>query len=112
MVDEPRPEHAGCPDSVIFLIGHSTISRRGDGRAGGVCRPRRRWAVYRHLSGLALQDADVATVAGLIAERTAATVAVVSQTMDIRARPMADGIVVRIRDGDAMTALDHLLNAV
>lgn len=42
-------------------------------------------AVYRHLSGLALQDADVGTVAQLIAERTAATVAVVSQRMDILA---------------------------
>lgn len=42
-------------------------------------------AVYRHLSGLALQDADVTTVAQLIAERTTATVAVVSQKMDIMA---------------------------
>lgn len=42
-------------------------------------------AVYRHLSGLALQDADVTTVARLIAERTTATVAVVSQKMDIMA---------------------------
>src|SRR5262249_35373789 len=42
-------------------------------------------AVYRHLSGLALQDADVASVARLIAEHLAATVAVVNPTMDILA---------------------------
>jgi PucR family transcriptional regulator, purine catabolism regulatory protein len=41
--------------------------------------------VYRHLSGLALQDADLASIAQLIAERTAATVAVVSQLMDVMA---------------------------
>jgi PucR family transcriptional regulator, purine catabolism regulatory protein len=40
-------------------------------------------AVYRHLSGLAVQNADLATVARLIAERTGATVAIVSPTMDI-----------------------------
>ncbi len=41
--------------------------------------------VYRHLSGLALQDADLASVTRLLAERTAATVAVVSQVMDVMA---------------------------
>jgi sugar diacid utilization regulator len=41
--------------------------------------------VYRHLSGLALQDADLAGVTQLLAERTAATVAVVSQLMDVMA---------------------------
>jgi sugar diacid utilization regulator len=41
--------------------------------------------VYRHLSGLALQDADLAGVTRLLAERTAATVAVVSQVMDVMA---------------------------
>src|SRR6266487_545403 len=40
-------------------------------------------AVYRHLSGLAVQNADLATVARLIAEQTDATVAIVSPTMDI-----------------------------
>jgi sugar diacid utilization regulator len=39
--------------------------------------------VYRHLSGLAMQDADLAGVVQLISERTAATVAVVSQLMDV-----------------------------
>ncbi|HUZ24911.1 MAG TPA: helix-turn-helix domain-containing protein [Streptosporangiaceae bacterium] len=42
-------------------------------------------AVYRHLSGLALQNADIATVSQLIARHTNATVAVVSPTMDILA---------------------------
>jgi PucR family transcriptional regulator, purine catabolism regulatory protein len=41
--------------------------------------------VYRHLSGLALQDADLAGVTQLLAERTAATVAVVSPVMDVMA---------------------------
>jgi hypothetical protein len=39
--------------------------------------------VYRQLSGLALQDADLASVAQLLADRTAATVAVVSPVMDV-----------------------------
>ncbi len=39
--------------------------------------------VYRYLSGLALQDADLAGVVRLIADRTAATVAVVTQLMDV-----------------------------
>ncbi|MQA84561.1 MAG: hypothetical protein GEV03_08050 [Streptosporangiales bacterium] len=59
------------------------------GRPGDVGREnlalRELIAVYRHLSGLALQNADLATVAQLIAERTTATVAVVSQRMDILA---------------------------
>src|ERR1700753_3035159 len=40
--------------------------------------------VYRHLSGLAMQDADLAGVVQLISERAAATVAVVSQLMDVQ----------------------------
>lgn len=40
-------------------------------------------AVYRHLSGLAAQDADLAAVTRLIAEQTGATVAIVSPTMDV-----------------------------
>jgi sugar diacid utilization regulator len=39
--------------------------------------------VYRHLSGLAMQDADLAGVVQLISERASATVAVVSQLMDV-----------------------------
>jgi sugar diacid utilization regulator len=39
--------------------------------------------VYRQLSGLALQDADLASVTQLIADRTAATVAVLSPLMDV-----------------------------
>jgi sugar diacid utilization regulator len=39
--------------------------------------------VYRQLSGLALQDADLASVTQLIADRTMATVAVVSPVMDV-----------------------------
>jgi len=39
--------------------------------------------VYRHLSGLALQDADLAGVVQLISDRMTATVAVVTQLMDV-----------------------------
>ena len=39
--------------------------------------------VYRYLSGLALQDADLAGVVRLISDRMAATVAVVTQLMDV-----------------------------
>ena len=39
--------------------------------------------VYRYLSGLALQDADLAGVVRLLSDRTAATVAVLTQLMDV-----------------------------
>ena len=39
--------------------------------------------MYRYLSGLALQDADLAGVVRLISDRTAATVAVLTQLMDV-----------------------------
>ena len=41
--------------------------------------------VYRHLSGLALQNADIGSLTRLLAERTDATVAVVSEVMDVLA---------------------------
>jgi sugar diacid utilization regulator len=41
--------------------------------------------VYQHLTGLTLQDADVSTVARLLAERTRSTVAVVSRGLDVLA---------------------------
>jgi PucR C-terminal helix-turn-helix domain/GGDEF-like domain len=45
--------------------------------------------VYQHLTGLTLQDADVSTVARLLAERTAATVAVVSRSLEVLAAASA-----------------------
>jgi sugar diacid utilization regulator len=47
--------------------------------------------VYQHLTGLTLQDADVSTVAQLLAERTVATVAVVSRGLEVLAAASADG---------------------
>jgi sugar diacid utilization regulator len=41
--------------------------------------------VYRHLSGLALQHADIGSLAQLLADRTDATVAVVNEMMDVLA---------------------------
>ena len=72
-------------------------------------------AVYRHLSGLAVQDADLAAVAQLIAEQTGATVAIVSPTMDIltaaapgetgdRAAESVRDLVVHPRLGEVLTA--------
>jgi len=46
--------------------------------------------VYQHLTGLTLQDADVSTVTRLLAERTAATVAVVSRGLEVLAAAAAD----------------------
>jgi sugar diacid utilization regulator len=46
--------------------------------------------VYQHLTGLTLQDADVSTVARLLAERTVATVAVVSRGLEVLAAASAD----------------------
>ncbi len=46
-------------------------------------------AVYRHLSGLAVQHADLAAVTQLIAEQAHATVAVVNPTMDVLAAAAA-----------------------
>ena len=46
--------------------------------------------VYQHLTGLTLQDADVSTVARLLAERTTSTVAVVGRGLDVLAAASAD----------------------
>jgi sugar diacid utilization regulator len=46
--------------------------------------------VYQHLTGLTLQDADVSTVARLLAERITSTVAVVSRGLDVLAAASAD----------------------
>jgi sugar diacid utilization regulator len=46
--------------------------------------------VYQQLTGLTLQDADVSTVARLLAQRTSNTVAVVSRGLDVLAAASAD----------------------
>jgi sugar diacid utilization regulator len=46
--------------------------------------------VYQHLTGLTLQNADVLTVARLLAERTAATVAIVSRGLEVLAAATPD----------------------
>ena len=46
--------------------------------------------VYQQLTGLTLQNADVSTVTRLLAERTAATVAVVSSGHDVLAAAAPD----------------------
>ncbi len=80
-------------------------------------------AVYRHLSGLAVQNADLAAVTRLIAEQTGATVAVVSPTMDIltaaapgqtgeRAAQDVRDLVVHPRLGEVLSAASRARRAL
>src|SRR5215470_15867861 len=80
-------------------------------------------AMYRHLSGLAVQDADIAAVTQLIAEQTHATVAVVSPTMDIltaaspeesaeRAAQYVRDLVVHPRLGEVLAAASRARRAL
>ena len=80
-------------------------------------------AVYRHLSGLAVQNADIATVTRLIAEQTHATVAIVSPTMDIltaaapgetgeRAAQYVRDLVIHPRLGEVLSAASHARRAL
>ncbi|MGN6176414.1 MAG: hypothetical protein ACTHPS_26210, partial [Streptosporangiaceae bacterium] len=80
-------------------------------------------AVYRHLSGLAVQDADLAAVTRLIAEQTGATVAIVSPTMDIltaaapgetgdRAAQSVRDLVVHPRLGEVLAAASRARRAL
>src|SRR5271165_6408420 len=71
--------------------------------------------VYRYLSGLALQDADLAGVVQLISDRMTATVAVVTQLMDVltAAAPgvTADKAVVAVREHVVHPRLGQVLRA-
>jgi sugar diacid utilization regulator len=75
------------PDWSPVLAGGG--SRANPGAVGGSRLDRENAAlrelvtVYRYLSGLALQDADLAGVVQLISDRMTATVAVVTQLMDV-----------------------------
>ncbi len=75
---------------VLSPTGSSPVPGTGDDGAPGNSRLDRENAalrelvtVYRYLSGLALQDADLAGVVQLISDRMTATVAVVTQLMDV-----------------------------
>jgi sugar diacid utilization regulator len=72
-------------DGLPAAVGHvANPGRQRDlGRENAVLREL--VTVYRQLSGLALQDAGLASVTQLIADRTAATVAVVSPLLDVMA---------------------------
>jgi hypothetical protein len=80
-------------------------------------------AVYRHLSGLAVQNADIAAVTQLIAEQTHATVAIVGPTMDIltaaapgetaeRAAQYVRDLVIHPRLGDVLGAASRARRAL
>jgi len=71
--------------------------------------------VYRYLSGLALQDADLAGVVRLISDRMTATVAVVTQLMDVltAAAPgvSAEKAAAEVRDHVVHPRLGQVLRA-
>src|SRR5690349_13773825 len=80
-------------------------------------------ALYRHLSGLAVQNADIAAVTQLIAEQTHATVAIVGPTMDIltaaapgetgeRAAQYVRDLVIHPRLGEVLGAASHARRAL
>ena len=62
--------------------------------------------MYRYLSGLALQDADLAGVVRLISDRTAATVAVLTQLMDVLTAA-APGVTAEKAAADVRAYLVH-----
>jgi hypothetical protein len=73
--------------------------------------------VYRYLSGLALQDADLAGVVQLISDRMTATVAVVTQLIELaadlltQARKLVSGVILTAAEED-LTVLAPLLAVV
>jgi sugar diacid utilization regulator len=71
--DQARPDHPRPEDA---LLAPRHLDREN-------AALRELVTVYRYLSGLALQDADLAGVVRLISDRTSATVAVISQLMDV-----------------------------
>ena len=99
------------------------VPATGSGAAREVHALRNLVAVYRHLSGLAVQNADLATVTRLIAETTGATVAIVSPTMDImtaaapgetgeRAAQDVRDLVVHPRLGEVLAAASRARRAL
>ncbi len=63
----------------------STVPARADAAARENQVLRELVTIYHHLTGLALQSADLQTVAGLLGERMGAQVGVVSPTLDVLA---------------------------
>ena len=76
---------------------------------------RRLIAVYRHLSALASQNADIGAVTSLIAEHTEATVAVVDHELGVLAAAGPDGTAEeaarQVREHVAVPQLDQVLTA-
>ncbi len=71
--------------------------------------------VYQHLTGLTLQDADVSTVIRLLADRTGATVTIVSRDLEVVAAAApdgaVDGVAERVREYLAGGRLRAVLNS-
>ncbi len=92
MVDNKDPPAESAYDSGMAVPNWSPVlpgdrPDRAEGPARHLDREnaalRELVTVYRYLSGLALQDADLAGVVRLISDRTSATVAVLTQLMDV-----------------------------
>jgi PucR family transcriptional regulator, purine catabolism regulatory protein len=112
---------------VSAMPGSEPVPGTGSGARGEAAREvlalRNLVAVYRHLSGLAVQNTDIATVTRLIAEQTGATVAIVSPTMDIltaaapgetgeRAAQDVRDLVVHPRLGEVLAAASRARRAL
>jgi len=121
--DGPRAE-AGqhAPGSPAAQGGGPPVGTRGE-TTREVLALRNLVAAYRRLSGLAVQNADIAVVTQLIAEQTHATVAIVSPTMDIltaaapgetadRAAQYVRDLVIHPRLGDVLGAASRARRAL
>lgn len=93
--------------------GAETAGAQEIGRENTVLR--RLIAVYRHLSALASQNADIGAVTSLIAEHTEATVAVVDAELGVLAAAVPDGTseeaARQVREHVAVPQLDQVLTA-
>lgn len=79
------------------VSSEQTVATSSADRARETAILRELVTVYRHLSGLALQQTDVASVTQLLAERIAAFVAIVTPTLDV----------VAAADGSASASVEH-----
>jgi sugar diacid utilization regulator len=77
--------HSDWPGSEAYAPHMATVPARVDVAARENQVLRELVTIYHHLTGLALQSADLQTVAALLADRIASLVGVVSPTLDVLA---------------------------
>jgi sugar diacid utilization regulator len=97
-------------------LSAESVSARADSTSRENQMLRELVTIYHHLTGLALQSADLETVAGLLAERTADLVAIVSPTLDVLAAGAAgqspEEAAGRARDFIASRRLGRVVSVV